>query len=359
MALELLVVVLTVVASVVAQNLVCYYDSSAASYATPTLPQALSSTECTHYIYVGLGVTAQGDLRILSNYDVSSGFNDFQNLRAIGNVKLYIQLGTDLRDGTKNLTNAISGKCDKLVNNIALFLAQYNFDGVELERQTNDTDKNALAKCINKLRARLYMINKELAVAISAQWSNTYDITSLSLYTDMINVHGYNFTGTTTNTANLSPLFSDATSPTSVNSTLTALISAGARKSKINLVVATYARTYLLASEDQRGVGARTTGPGAAGANTNRAGLLARYEACPRFADYTEVDNSNTATTYYFKAKNWLSIEIENTLVQKFTFVLDNELGGAGIYTLDLDDVSNACGAGAFPAVQLANLYLF
>ncbi|XP_035910054.1 probable chitinase 10 [Anopheles stephensi] len=339
------------------QNLVCYYDNRAATYSTPTFPSNLSPTNCTHYVYDGVGVTAQGDIRILSSYDTSSGFDEFQSLRRSSDAKLYVLLTSD-RDGGKNLTNAISGRSEKLVNNVAIFLEQYNFDGVEIDRRTNDFDKGALARFVNRLRSRLYMINKQLSVSVSPQFTDAYDITSLSLYADMINLHAYNFTSNNAVVANLAPLFSSTpNNVVSVNSTVTAWLAAGARRNKMNIVLATYARSYVLAAEDQRAVGARSTGPGEAGPNTKRAGILARYEICNALSEYGSVSDSVTATTYYFKGKNWISIETEDTLAQKLTYVLDNTLAGVGIASLDLDDVSNTCGTGAFLVMELARLY--
>uniref|UniRef100_A0A182NV18 GH18 domain-containing protein n=1 Tax=Anopheles dirus TaxID=7168 RepID=A0A182NV18_9DIPT len=355
------VVVITVfmcLSVVAAQNIVCYYDNRAASYSTPTVPGNLISTNCTHYVYDGVGVTAQGEIRILSSYDTASGFDDFQKLRRAGDIKLYVLLTSD-RDGGKNLTNAIAGRSEKLVNNIAIFVEQYNFDGVEVDRRTIDFDKSALARFVNRLRSRLYMINKQLAVSVSAQFTDAYDITSLSLYADMINFHAYNFTSTPANTvADLAPLFSITSDVDSVHSKLTSWLAAGARRNKINLVVVPYGRTYVLASEDQRTVGSRSTGPGPAGPNTKRAGFLALYEFCNIRSGYTMVPGSLAGTTYFFSGKNWVSIETDETVGTKFIYVLDNGLAGVAISSLDVDDVNNACGNGAYRISELAHQYL-
>ncbi|XP_049298162.1 probable chitinase 10 [Anopheles funestus] len=357
------VLILTYITLIAAEsNIVCYYDNRAASYATPTVPRSFATTNCTHYVYDGVGVTAQGEIRILSQYDTAAGFDDFRNIRTTNiNAKLYVLLGSD-RDGGKNLTNAIATRSEKLVNSVAIFLEQYNFDGVELDRRTssrNDFDKSTLARFVNKLRSRLYMINRQLAVSVTAEFTDAYDITSLSLYADLINLHAYNFTTSTVNTvANLAPLFSSTpNNVVSVNSTVTSWLAAGARKNKLNLVVATYARTYVLTNENQRAVGSASTGPGEAGSNTKRAGLLARYEICNQLSEYGTVSDTVTATTYYFKGKSWITIETEDTLVQKFTYVLDNTLAGVGIFTLDLDDPDNTCGTGAHRASELAHQY--
>ncbi|XP_053673405.1 probable chitinase 10 [Anopheles nili] len=353
----LLAIVLLCKALHATPNIVCYYDSRSAGYSTPTFPSSISATNCTHYVYDGVGVTAQGDIRILSSYDTASGFTDFQTLRKNADIKLYVLLSSE-RDASKNLTNAIATRCEKLVNGVAVFLEQYGFDGVEVDRRGNDFDKGLLAKFVNRLRSRLYMVNKQLSVAVSAQFSDAYDITSLSMYADMINFHAYNFTSTSA-TANLAPLYtSSPNNVVSVNSTVTAWLAAGARKNKINLVLASFGRTYALASEDQRGVGSRTTGPGAAGSNTKRAGLLARYEFCSLLSSgYSSESDSDTVTSYYFKGKNWVSIETEDTVVQKLTFVLDNRLAGVGINTIDLDDATNSCGNGAYRISELARGY--
>lgn len=38
-------------------------------------------------------------------------------------------------------TQAIAGRSEKLVNSVAIFLEQYNFDGVEIDRRNIDFDK--------------------------------------------------------------------------------------------------------------------------------------------------------------------------------------------------------------------------
>lgn len=70
-------------------DIACYYDSHAASYASPLLPDALIAANCTHYIYIGIGLTVKGEIRFLNeSFDATSKDlrNDADNFRLIKNI---------------------------------------------------------------------------------------------------------------------------------------------------------------------------------------------------------------------------------------------------------------------------------
>ncbi|XP_058832967.1 chitotriosidase-1-like [Topomyia yanbarensis] len=349
-----------------AQNVICYYDSSAASLDNPLTPENLSVANCTHYTYIGLGLTAKGDLRLLhESYDKTTGFSSFQNLRS-SNAKLLVLLG-GIYESSSTFSNVVGTYPDTLINNIALFLNRYNFDGIDIDwrypasRGGKAADKANFQKFVIRLRARLNMINKLLVISVSPTksiFTAAYDSITLSLYADMINVYAFNFTETIeTKTANLAPMYSNSANPISVNSSIVDWLSTKVRKSKINIGVATYARTYTLTNATKNILGSAVSGPGTMGPNSKQAGYLAQYEFCSLSGAYFNTTDVATQTIYYTKDSSWISTETADTLIQKFSYVLDNALGGVAIYTLDWDDWSNGCGAGEFPAAALAQQY--
>ncbi|XP_062543599.1 chitotriosidase-1-like isoform X2 [Armigeres subalbatus] len=351
-----------------AQNIVCYYDSHVANYPNPLLPDALSAAKCTHYTYIGIGLHPNGEIRFLNDkFDTDIGFLFFQSLRT-AETKLMILLG-GIHESSATFSKVVANYQDTLINNIALFLTRYNFDGIDIDwrypasRGGQASDKANFQKFIIRLRARLNMINKLLAVSVSPNksvFSGAYDSTTLSLYADMINVFAFNFTDVVeTTTSNISPLYTDMTSPASVNSSIVDWISTKVRKSKLNLVVATYARTYTLARETRTAVASPISGLGDAGSNTQKAGYLAQYELCPLKTNYATIADGGTATVYYTKGSSWISSETEDTLAQKYSYAVINGLGGVAIYTLDWDDWTNDCGMGSFPSAALARDYLY
>ncbi|XP_055528426.1 chitotriosidase-1-like [Wyeomyia smithii] len=350
-----------------AQNIYCYYDSIAATLSTPLVLDSLLAANCTHYTYIGLGLTLKGELRFLRDYDKSAGFSAFQLLRS-SNGKLLISLG-GVYESSSTFSTVIGSYTDTVINNIALFLNRYNFDGIDIDwrypasRGGRAVDKTNFQKFIIRLRARLNMINKLLVISVSPNesvFTAAYDSTTLSLYADMINIFAFNFTDVTeTKTANLAPLFSNTANPVSVNSSISDWLSTKVRKGKINLVVGTYARTYTLASAKQNTLGAPIRGPGIAGVNTKQSGYLAQYEFCALNAGYANTTDDVTYTVFYTKDTSWISTETADTLIQKYTYVLDRALGGVAIYSLDWDDWSDQCGGGVFPAVALAQQYLY
>lgn len=272
-------------------------------------------------------------------------------------------------ENSATFSTAVSSSLETLINNIALFLTRNNLDGIDVDwrypgsRGGKPNDKANFQKFIIRLRARLNMMNKLLAISVSpnpAPSGVAYDATTLSLYADMINVYAFNFTeGTETVTTNLAPMYSNAANPDSVNSSISSWFSTKVRKNKLNLVVATYARSYTLSAPATRsGLGAPIRGQGLAGTNTRQPGYLAQYEFCAIKTGYVSTSDAPTQTTFFTKDASWVSTETGDTLVQKYSFVIDQGLAGVGIYTLDWDDTSDACGAGQFPAVQLARDYL-
>ncbi|XP_053686685.1 probable chitinase 10 [Sabethes cyaneus] len=350
-----------------AHNIYCYYDSTAATLSSPLVPDALVAANCTHYTYIGLGLTSKGELRLLRNFDQTTGFYEFQNLRST-NTKLMVLLG-GVYESSATFSAAIGSYSDTVINNIALFLNRYNFDGIDIDwrypasRGGKAADKANFQKFIIRLRARLNMINKLLAISVSPNksvFTAAYDSTTLSLYADMINIFAFNFTEVVeTKTSNLAPLFSNTANPVSVNSSISDWLSTKVRKNKINLVVASYARTYTLTSASGNTLGSPIRGPGVSGGNTKQIGYLAQYEFCSLNSGYSNTTDDATHSIFYTEGTNWISTETADTLIQKYTYVLDNSLGGVAIYTLDWDDWSNQCGGGAFPAAALAQQYLY
>lgn len=296
-----------------------------------------------------------------------AGFLFFQNLRT-ADSKLMILLG-GIYESSATFSTAVASYPDTLINNIALFLTRHNFDGIDIDwrypanRGGQSSDKVNFQKFIIRLRARLNMINKLLAVSVSprnAVFSNAYDSTTLSLYADMINVYAFNFTdGVEIWTNNVAPMYSDNTSPISVNSSIVDWIATKVRKDKLNIVVATYARTYTLARATRTTVASPISGPGPAGSNTQKAGYLAQYELCPQKTNYVTVADDSTKTVYYTKDLSWISSETSDTLAEKYSYAVINGLGGVAIYTLDWDDWNNYCGMGEFPSVAVAQDYLY
>ncbi|KAL9700169.1 hypothetical protein quinque_003610 [Culex quinquefasciatus] len=269
----------------------------------------------------------------------------------------------------RNVPNAVGASLDSLINNIALFLTRHNLDGVDVDwrypgsRGGKPNDKANFQKFLIRLRARLNMMNKLLAISVSpnpAPSGVAYDATTLSLYADMINVYAFNFTeGTETVTTNLAPMYSNSANPSSVNSSISSWLSTKVRKNKLNLVVATYARSYTLANAASKsGLGAPTRGQGLAGTNSKQPGYLSQDEFCAIKSGYGNTSDATTQTTFFARDSSWVSSETADTLVQKYSYVIDSGLAGVGIYTLDWDDTSDGCGAGQFPAVQLARDYL-
>lgn len=134
----------------------------------------------------------------------------------------------------------------------------------------------------------------------------------------------------------------------------------GCPAEKLILGIPTYAQTFKLANALQNGIGAKTTGPGDAGQYTNQKGIMARYEYCTEKWHKVSNFNENRVGSYRINMTDgrWVSHDDRWSIAKKCEFVKTEGLGGAMIWSLDMDDFENRCGEGRYFMLSLINKYL-
>lgn len=171
-----------------------------------------------------------------------------------------------------------------------------------------------------------------------------YDIRGITRHVDWINLMTFDYNNETYSaTAIHSPL--QGNPPNTVH-TVDHWKSKGAPASKLVLGIPTFGRTFTLAKEQWNGPNA----PAAIGKPTGlgQPGIAAYYEICTGL-DYQLVENVGS---YAFKGDQWVSFDDVANIKRKGEYIKKNELAGAAVWTLDLDDFGgNACGQGKYPLI--------
>ena len=107
-----------------------------------------------------------------------------------------------------------------------------------------------------------------------------------------------------------------------------------------------------------RGFNAPAIGPGEPGELTNQPGMLGYNEICnllrrPNFKK--GVDPSGNSGPYITDGSIWAGFDDTAMVLKKTQYVIDNGLGGASAWTVDLDDFNNNCCLEPFPLLRAIN----
>lgn len=83
---------------------------------------------------------------------------------------------------------------------------------------------------------------------------------------------------------------------------------------------------------------------------TATAGVAAYYEVCKLGG--TEGYDATSETPFAQKGNQWFTFDNEKSVAAKTQYAKTNNFGGVFVWTLDMDDSTNACGKGKFPLLE-------
>ena len=183
-----------------------------------------------------------------------------------------------------------------------------------------------------------------------------YEIKKIKNILDWVNLLTYDMHGSWEKvTGHSSAMASDI--PT-VPDCVGAWLEGGMPPHQIALGIATYGRSFTLASANNARLGAPSDGPGLAGRYTETQGFLSYYEVC--MTSWSSKENwqlSGVGAPFASKANQWVGYETPESVEHKVkTLVNGHNLLGVAIWALDLDDFDNTfCGQGKSPIIKAAN----
>ncbi|KAL5291962.1 CHIA.2 family protein [Megaselia abdita] len=315
---------------------------------------------CTHLGYSFFGIDTQGNMKSLDDY------LDYEENWGRGNIKAF----NDLKNVNPKLkTLAVVGgwnegslkysevaadpaKRQNFIRSSVEFIQKHGFDGLDLDWEypaqrdsTNHADKANFVTWLQEIRAEYdkhgYLIT--IAVGATANLAEpSYNIPAISKALHFINLMTYDLHGSWDGrTGENAPLYDSG--DLSVNAAVNYWLQQGAPAEKLVLGLGFYGRSFTLANSGSHGLGAPTTGPGAAGPFTGEPGLLGYNEICAN-KNWNIVWNEDQVVPFGYQSNQWVGFDNPRSIQDKVVYSLERDLGGVMVWSIETDDFRGACG---------------
>ncbi|XP_076042458.1 putative chitinase 10 isoform X2 [Oratosquilla oratoria] len=269
----------------------------------------------------------------------------------------------------------------KFVDHITKLLNAYKFDGLNLDWQYpvcwqvdcsrgTRAEKAGFAALIKELSQSFVSHNPPFLLSASVSAGRglierSYDVPVLNRYLDFINVMTYDFHGFwEKQTGHVAPLFfrqGDRYDSQNSDFAISYWIKKGADPSKLIFGIPFYGQTFQLANPSNNGLNAPVVGPGEAGPITLQAGMMAYFEICEkvRSSGWTKaVDSLGKVGPFAYKGNQWISFDDPASVTKKAEYIKTKGLGGAMVWSMDLDDFMNKCCLEPMPLLRAINRVL-
>ncbi|XP_011154318.1 chitinase-3-like protein 1 [Harpegnathos saltator] len=363
-------------------RIVCYYGSWAVYRpgSGKCSVEDIDPTLCTHLIYTFVGISTEGDVRVLDSWnDLSDNygkdaFGRFNALRKLSpSTKTLVAIG-GWNEGSLKYSTVMANSATRarFVKNVVDFTLKYNFDGFDLDweypnqRGGKPEDVQNFVSLTKELRTEFDKHGLILSAAVGAaetSASQSYNIPEISKYLHFINIMSYDLHGSwEKHTGHNAPLYArpDETGndlKLNVDACVNYWLDQGCPPNKIVVGVPFYGRSFTLADPKNNGLRAPTTGPGAAGQYTREGGMLGYNEICTNLKQGWSMVRQEDSTPYAYNGNQWVGYDDVTSLKVKTNYIKSKKLGGVMLWSVETDDFRGECGV-KYPLLKTLNAEL-
>ncbi|XP_036623888.1 chitinase-3-like protein 2 [Trichosurus vulpecula] len=358
-----------------AYKLICYFTNW--SQYRPGLgyfvPETIDPHLCTHLIYSFANINNN---KITPNEwnDVTQyhSFNDLKKRNP--NLKTLLSIGGSVF-GSKGFHPMVDSSESRstFINSVIPFLRHNDFNGLDIDWIFPElNEKPFFASLIHELAIAFQEEAKKsgkekllLSVAVASgrqKIDNSYEIKDLASDVDFVNLLSFDFHGSWDNplvTGHNSPLRKGKQDQRSsayynVEYAVNYWKTQGMPGEKIIMGIPMYGRSFTLSTPaSNSGVGAPANAAGTPGQFTAEAGFLAYYEVCQFLQGATVKKIPEQQVPYAVKGNQWVGYDDVESVDIKAQYLKNSGLGGAMIWSIDLDDFTGEfCKKGRFPLLQ-------